>query len=118
MKVFQEITQWESKTPNHIYFMSDSKSKAFAYIPEGSNKIQQFKLPLAIDIRGRKFKEIPNKWNFVTDDKPAGRTWSVVGSRGDSYTVSEENGKWACSCSGFRFRGQCKHITETQKTEK
>lgn len=42
------------------------------------------------------------------------RTWTVTGSRGDKYTVSQIGTKWACTCSGFQFRKQCKHVKEKQ----
>jgi hypothetical protein len=63
---------------------------------------------------GRKFQEVPNTFGYSVDDKPAGRTWTVAGSRGDSYTVSENNGEWLCTCAGFKFRSACKHVTELQ----
>ena len=97
-------------TPNHIYFLDDSKSKMYAYIKFGQGKPFRFKKPIRIDIRGRKFREVPNQWKFTVDDQPIGRTWTVTGSRGDVYTVSEENGTLNCTCSGFKFRGQCRHL--------
>jgi hypothetical protein len=42
------------------------------------------------------------------------RTWLVKGSKGDSYTVSQLGTKWSCTCSGFQFRRQCKHVKEKQ----
>jgi hypothetical protein len=40
------------------------------------------------------------------------RTWSVAGSRGAVYTVTQTNSSWACTCPGFQFRKICRHITE------
>ena len=35
---------------------------------------------------------------------------AVKGSNGNTYYIT--NGK--CSCKGFQFRGQCKHINEAK----
>lgn len=111
MKVLQETTKWaDPGTPNHVYFMDDSRSKMFAYVQVGTNKPFKFKNPIRIDIRGRKFVEVVNKWKFSIDDAPLGKTWKVTGSKGDVYTVSEDNGTMSCTCSGFKFRGDCKHV--------
>ena len=40
------------------------------------------------------------------------KTWTIDGSKGNKYTVTRTNGKWACTCTGYQFRKQCKHITE------
>ena len=40
------------------------------------------------------------------------KTFSVKGSRGDSYTVTVGSGKIHCTCSGFQFRKSCKHVKE------
>ncbi len=40
------------------------------------------------------------------------KTFSVKGSKGDTYTVTVSPGKYHCTCSGFQFRRSCKHITE------
>ena len=110
MKVLQEITDWD--TPNHIYFANDSKDKIYAYIRASGGEVQRFRVPMKFKTTGRKFKEIKNTFGYTVDDRPLGRTWTVSGSRGDSYTVSELNGEWSCTCAGFKFRGACKHVTE------
>ena len=112
MKVLQEITDWD--TPNHIYFTNDSKDKMFAYIKSSSKAIERFKVPMPLKVSGRKFKEIENTFGYTVDDRPVGCTWTVAGSRGDSYTVSENNGEWNCTCAGWKFRSACKHVTELQ----
>ena len=115
MKVFLETTMWETNTPNHVYFMDDSKSKMFAYVKFGEGSPVKFKKPIRIDVRGRKFKEVPNTWKFsIKEEEPEGRVVIVKGSKGDEYRVTEVNGNWACSCSGFKFRGDCKHVKSIQ----
>ena len=40
------------------------------------------------------------------------KTFTVKGSKGDSYTVTVSSSKMHCTCSGFQFRKSCKHIKE------
>ena len=110
MKWFAEITQWNDATPNGVYLLDDSKSKMYAFKPFGTGTIKVFKNPIRIDIRGRKFKvnEVQYKTK-LREEEPEGRVWIVKGSKGDEYKVSELNGNLSCTCSGFKFRGKCKH---------
>ena len=39
-------------------------------------------------------------------------TYDVVGSKGNTYTVTNDRGNWTCTCAGFGFRRKCRHITE------
>lgn len=111
MKWFAETTAWDTNTPNHIYLLDNSKSKMHAYVPAGSSKPFQFSKPIGFDSRGRKFSEVPNSWDFeLKTTDPLARTITVPGSKGNVYTVSETENGWSCSCSGFKFRGDCKHI--------
>jgi hypothetical protein len=113
MKVFQEITQWDMPTPNHIYFMDDAKSKAYAYLPVGKTELFEFKSPLKLDVRGRKFKEVPNIWRFFPREELVlvGETFRVPGSKGAVYTVTNDRGSWACTCPASKWqKGECKHI--------
>jgi len=109
MKVIQETTEW--KYPNHIYFVNDSRDKMFAYIQNGNVTVKEFKVPISFSTSKRKFKEIANVWNFrpKNAELPAGRSWTVTGSKGSEYTVTEERGQLSCSCPGFKYHGKCKH---------
>jgi hypothetical protein len=91
--------------------MDDSKSQMYAYVPTGATKPTVFKAPIRIDIRGRKFKINPVQFKTeIRPPEPEGRVWEVKGSKGDVYKVTEVRGEYSCTCSGFKFRGDCKHI--------
>ena len=111
MKWFAETTDYKDTVANGIYLLDDSKTKMYAFRPQGTGDIKTFKNFIRIDTRGRKF--VVNPVQFKTklkEDEPEGRFWTVKGSKGDEYRVSELNGNYSCSCSGFRFRGDCKHV--------
>jgi hypothetical protein len=119
MKIYQEITEWDEKeyaVPNHVYLMDGDK--VYAYSKQGKETPHYFKTFLRINRRGRKFVELKNNpWKFkIQKPEPVGREWAVAGSKGNTYTVTEENETWSCTCSGFVFRGQCRHITETKSS--
>ena len=114
MKWFAEITDYKDNTPNGIYLLDDSKSKMYAFKPFGTGEIKTFKNPIRIDIRGRKFKINPVQFKTkLKEEEPEGRYWIVKGSKGDEYKVSEYRGNLSCTCSGFRFRGDCKHVKDS-----
>lgn len=117
MKWFAETTDYRDAVPNGIYLLDDSKSKMYAFKARGTEAIKVFKNPIRIDVRGRKFKinDVQYKTQ-VSEEVPEGRVWTVKGSKGDEYRVSELNGEYACTCSGFKFRSRCKH-TESIRQE-
>lgn len=128
LKIMEEITVWDVsyRQPNHVYLMSGDK--ALAYVPWGQGRPVYFRTFHRIDRRGRKFVEVKkNTWGFdlsirVDTDpqepsQPAGQIWQVNGSKGKIYTVNLYNGQWACTCPGFQFRRQCRHISEQQEKE-
>lgn len=54
----------------------------------------------------------------TTEEKAAGLFHQEVvkGSKKDKYTVTRQtNGSYSCTCTGFRFRGHCKHINEVKE---
>ena len=109
MKWFAETTDYKDAVPNGIYLLDDTKTKMYAFKP-ATGKIKTFKNFIRIDVRGRKFAV--NSVQFETklkEEEPEGRAWTVKGSKGDEYRVTEVNGNLSCTCSGFRFRGDCKH---------
>ena len=116
MKWFAETTDYKDKVPNGIYLLDDAKTKMYAFRP-ASGEIKTFRNPIRIDLRGRKF--VINPVQFETrlqEEEPEGRFWVVKGSKGDEYKITELNGNLACTCSGFRFRGQCRHVENIRST--
>ncbi len=115
MKWFAEITNWRDDTPNGVYLLNDSKSKMYAFQPFGTGEIKVFRNPIRIDTRGRKFQLNPTQYRVnVEEEQPEGRVWTVKGSRGDEYQVSESNNAYSCTCSGFKFRSKCRHVDEVR----
>jgi len=117
MKWFAETTDYKDKVPNGIYLLDDTKTKMYAFRPRGTGDIKVFRNPVRIDTRGRKF--VINPVQFKTklkEEEPLGRTWTVKGSKGDEYKVSELNGNYSCTCSGFKFRGACRHADSIRQT--
>lgn len=113
MKFFQETTAWDVPTPNHIYLLNDSKEKMYAYIKVGTKAVFEFKKPIRISTRGRKFVEVPNTFNYsIKEEKSEGQRWEVKGSKGDTYIVEKIDNVLKCTCSGFKFRGACKHTKD------
>lgn len=49
---------------------------------------------------------------FQTREVATRQVRLVKGTKGDVYTVATENGKTTCSCSGFQFRGMCRHVKD------
>jgi len=52
-------------------------------------------------------------WDSNYSDEPE-KVIEVKGSKGNTYKVTKQGDKWKCECSGFQFRGKCKHITNLQ----
>lgn len=40
------------------------------------------------------------------------KQWTVKGSKGNDYLVIRQKGQYNCTCPGFTFRKNCRHITE------
>jgi len=112
MKWFAETTQYSDGIANGVYLLDDAKSKMYAFRPAGG-AIKVFKNFIRIDVRGRKFVVNPIQYpTTAKEPKPEGRYWIVKGSKGDEYRVTELNSNYSCTCSGFKFRSKCRHITE------
>ena len=122
MKVFQEITEWatEFRMPNHVYFLSDSKDKMYAYVNK-AGRVETVRTPYKFKASGRKFKEVPNTWGYEVAEEAAvettGKEYKVPGSKGAIYTVTDDAGVWSCTCPASKWqKGEGKHIVAL-KTE-
>jgi hypothetical protein len=118
MKVLQEITEWATdfELNNNTYFVTDNREKMLAYIKFNHDTVEVFKKPYPFNIRGRKFKEIENIWNYSPPEEvnKFARVWRVTGSKGNEYAVTLEDKLFTCSCSGFKFRNSCRHVASIQ----
>jgi hypothetical protein len=109
MKFFQETTEG-GHYPNHVYLLSDNKEYMHGYVKAGGNVLEMMKSKYRFGTTKRKFKEVPNTFGFVEPEVVASKdSWTVKGSRGENYIVERVAGKLTCTCSGFKFRGKCKH---------
>ena len=91
---------------DHTYLVEGSR--CLAYMPAGTSQVTYFGRPLRFDRRGRKFVPVDAKI-FDVPIKPNPRV-AVTGSRGTVYYVDIQN--QTCTCPGFGFRGQCRHLAE------
>jgi hypothetical protein len=113
MKFFQEITV-DAPYPLHVYMLSDSKEFMYGYVKQGTTELTTFRERYQFGTKARKFREVPNIYGYT--DVPLVNTvdrWEVAGSNGNRYVVERANGVLKCSCSGFQFRGKCKHTQVT-----
>lgn len=47
--------------PNHLYILSDDKTKMYGYVMAGTGQKKAFSRPHSFDARGRKFEIIQRK---------------------------------------------------------
>jgi hypothetical protein len=111
MKFYKETTDWAVPTPNHIYLLSTDKSKMFGYIKRGTEDTMVFKKPIRFDVRGRKFVEV-KELGEIDLDEVRSEKWEFTGSKGDTYIVQKIDNVLKCTCPGFTYRGDCKHVKE------
>ena len=105
-EAYREITEWADGTKNGIYLLEGDKALAFrSYLGQTT----YFKKPLVISKSKRKFEKLAKSpFKVVVEKDPD--VIEVKGSKGDVYFVNKR--EKTCSCSGFKFRGKCKHIGE------
>lgn len=113
MKVLREVTKWDTTIqPNHVYLVEGDK--IVAYQPHGAGAVIHFTHRSRLDRARRRFCEEPVDdalWG-VSVTQPA-HIVSVTGSRGATYEVNLAEG--SCTCSGYQFRGRCKHLAQAKQ---
>jgi SWIM zinc finger len=124
MKAFQELTNWDTEftVPNHVYFLNDSKEKMYGYV-DSKGVVQTVRTPYRFHSKGRKFKEVANRWNFVVKEEEVvestGKEYRVPGSKGAIYTVTDDAGAWSCTCPASKWqKAECKHIVALKQDQK
>ena len=115
MKFFRETTpDWATPTPNHVYLLSTDKSKMYGYIKAGTEEVTVMKNSYRFDARRRTFVEVKELGKIEIEAQ--GQSWKVDGSNGNSYIVQKIDNVYNCTCSGFKFKGECKHIKQIEET--
>jgi hypothetical protein len=123
LSAYKEVTEWDgefSKTRNHTYLF-DGKNKALAYAKDGDAEIFVFHTPLTIDTRRRKFVKVKHskldEFALTVDVKPKNDhpSWTVKSDSGKTYTVELIAGNYQCNCTGYAYRGKCKHSDQIKK---
>ena len=85
----------------------------YAYVVQGTMEVFEFKKPIRIDLRGRTFVSIPNIWHYVSPEQEVEKTeWTVEGSKGAKYIVRKDGTSYNCTCPGYTYRGDCRHVKE------
>ena len=111
MEAVREITDWPY--PNHTYLLDGTT--LIAYIKSGETTPYYFKKGIkGFDKRGRKF--VPADADLFDShvDAAENAIVEVKGSKGNSYFV--DTVEKTCTCPGFTFRGNCKHVEELYAT--
>ena len=105
MKLVMETTVFsDSKMPNHSYMLNDA-GIAIGYRKFSAGEVVRFRTPLRLDIRGRTFKLVDD---LGSDAVSSSNIVEVAGSGTNVYSVDLDRKQ--CSCTGFKYRGECKHI--------
>jgi predicted nucleic acid-binding Zn finger protein len=89
-------------------------SKIIAYAKFGGNDIQELRTQIKIDKRYRTFVKTKHsglqKYIKNTPKKSNTKVFKVI-SKTKEYFVELSDYNYTCTCTGFNFRGKCKHIT-------
>jgi hypothetical protein len=114
MKFYRETTVWDGNVPNHTYLLSADKSKMYGYIKRNTEEAITFNKPYRFDVRGRQFVEV-RELGEIDLDEVKSEKWEFTGSKGDIYVVQKIDNMLKCTCPGFTFRGDCKHVKSVEE---
>lgn len=115
LQILRETTVWASGVPahNHIYLL-DGSNRLIAYAKFGTDEVIISKSQFKIDKRYRTF--VPDKHSGLsliakkyTKKIDSNTRVFKVKSNNKEYNVSVNDSNYSCDCTGFNFRGTCKH---------
>jgi len=107
--ILKEITDW--KFTNGIYHVNDHDQLVGYQGPNTPYK--EFKEPMKGFNRGRrKFEEVGT---YAEAHEETIMKIPFDGSNGKTHYVIVEDGECRCTCPGWKFRSQCKHVDDVIK---
>ena len=113
MQILKETTVWNTdySVANHTYLL-DNKNRLIAYARSDTGEIVVSKSgTIVLDKRYRTFKIVnhPGLAKLAKIEKPVGVRLFKVQSNQKVYNVEVSTSGYTCTCTGFNFRGKCKH---------
>jgi len=113
LEILKETTVWsDGSNINHTYLLEGAK--IIAYAKYGGDDVQVLKTQIKIDKRYRTFVKSNHsalaKFIKTTPTKSSTRVFKIK-SKAKEYFVELFDYNYTCTCTGFSFRGKCKHIT-------
>ena len=119
LEILKETTIWaDGSNINHTYLLDGSK--IIAYAKFGGNDVQEVKSQFRIDKRYRTFVKTKHKGleKLIKNTIPESNTRVFkVQSKEKEYFVELSDYNYSCTCTGFNFRGKCKHIDAVAKIQ-
>lgn len=96
IEILQETTDWGNQpVANGIYHVNGAGQLVQHNDKVFMNPIKQFSKAR------RTFKKIGERPEAISN-----RAKIVIGSKGQEYIIEDDK----CTCPGFKFRGECKHV--------
>jgi len=119
LEILKETTVWsDGSNANHTYLLDGSKIVAYAKCSD--NSVQVLRTQIKIDKRYRTFIKTKHfgLQNLIksTPTKSNTRVFKVK-SKEKEYFVELSDYNYTCTCTGFNFRGKCKHIDAVAKKQ-
>ena len=106
IEILQEVTDWGKYKVNNGIYHVNSAGKLVAYQANAKEPLQILNVPSTQFSKSRrKFKKIGER-----PEELAANIIEVKGSTGKTYIIDLD--KKTCTCPGFTYRGNCKHVKE------
>jgi hypothetical protein len=121
--MISEYWVYGMKKPKRTYSLHDTiyppalmELNGDKYIMPGWYKLEKHEHDIKLEDIKHVMPEYPKEDNNPNIDRD--KEYKVLSSKGDKeYTVkSDASGSLQCTCPGYGFRRQCRHITEIQNS--
>ena len=107
IEILQEITDWGKYKVNNGIYHVNSAGKLVAYQPNAESELQVLNVPSTQFSKARRKFEKIGSYPEITNEP---HVKLIEGSNGNTYSLDTEKG--TCSCPGYTYKGNCKHVKE------